>query len=53
MPQQHHPAADLMDDAELGAFLGGIKERVDRTVAQLPSHQAFIDQYCPAGPLTP
>jgi tryptophan halogenase len=49
VPEQHHPAADLMDDAELGAFLGGIKERVDRTVAQLPTHQAFVDQYCPAG----
>ncbi len=48
MPQQHHQAADLMNDAELSRFLNDIKSMVDRTVAQLPSHQAYFKQYCGA-----
>jgi tryptophan halogenase len=47
-PEAHHPAADLMGDAELTDFLGGIKRHVERTVAQLPSHQAYVEQYCKA-----
>jgi tryptophan halogenase len=46
VPESHHPAADLMGDAELAGFLGGIKTHVEKTVAQLPSHQAYVDQYC-------
>ena len=47
-PRQHHPAADLMDDAELSRFLGDIKSRVDRTVRQLPRHGEYVAKYCPA-----
>jgi tryptophan halogenase len=47
-PQQHHPVADLMGDAELSGFLADIKANVDRTVAQLPTHQAYVEQYCKA-----
>jgi tryptophan halogenase len=48
VPQQHHPAADLMGDAELARFLDNIKSSVDRTVAQLPRHQDYVEQYCKA-----
>jgi len=48
MPQQHHPAADLMGDEELSRFLGNIKAGVDSTVVQLPRHQAYVEQYCKA-----
>ncbi len=48
MPRNHHQAADLMGDAELSRFLGGIKSTVDRTVAQLPPHQAYFKKYCGA-----
>jgi tryptophan halogenase len=48
MPEQHHQVADLMDDAELSNFLGVIKSAVDKTVVQLPSHQAYVEQYCKA-----
>ena len=48
IPESHHPAADLMGDAELSGFLNDIKMQVDRTVAQLPSHQSYVEQYCPA-----
>ncbi len=48
LPQHHHQAADLMGDAELSRFLGGIQSSVDRTVAQLPLHQAYVEKYCGA-----
>jgi tryptophan halogenase len=46
VPRRHHPVADLMGDAELSGFLGGMRSAVDRTVQQLPAHQAYVDQYC-------
>jgi tryptophan halogenase len=48
MPLQHHQTADLMGDEELAHFLGGIKGQIDRTVAGLPSHQAYVERYCSA-----
>ena len=45
-PQQHHPVADLMGDEELSRFLDGIKTSVEKTVAQLPAHQTYVEQYC-------
>jgi tryptophan halogenase len=47
-PQQHHPLADLMGDEELSRFLDGIRDSVERTVAQLPAHQAYVEQYSKA-----
>jgi tryptophan halogenase len=48
MPDQHHPSADLMGDEELNGFLEGIRKQVERTVAQLPQHQAYVERYCGA-----
>ncbi|MNR61042.1 hypothetical protein D3C85_1826710 [compost metagenome] len=48
MPRRHHPTADLMGDGELAHFLNGAREYVARLVAQLPSHQAYLERYCPA-----
>jgi tryptophan halogenase len=48
LPRQHHPVADLMGDQELTGFLADIKANVERTVAQLPRHQAYVEQYCKA-----
>ena len=50
LPSNHHPVADLMGDAELSNFLGNIRGGVDRTLSQLPKHQAYLQQYCPAAP---
>jgi tryptophan halogenase len=47
-PEQYHPVASVMSDAELAAFLESIKARVDKTVGQLPSHRAYLQQYCEA-----
>jgi tryptophan halogenase len=46
LPEQHHQSADLMGDAELRGFLGSIRDRVSKTVAQLPQHQAYVERYC-------
>jgi len=48
MPEGHHQTADLMGDAELKGFLDNISGTVNRTVAQLPPHEAYVRQYCPA-----
>ena len=47
-PAQHHQTADLMGDAELTGFLEAIREGVNKTVAQLPTHQSYVERYCPA-----
>lgn len=46
MPRQHHQIADLMGDAELSGFLNSISSSIAKTVMQLPSHQAYVQQYC-------
>lgn len=46
VPRHHHPVADLMCDAELAQFLGGIRNGVDLAVRQLPPHQACLQGYC-------
>ncbi|OUS67767.1 tryptophan halogenase [Pseudoalteromonas sp. A601] len=48
MPKQHHLIASLMSDDELTRFLNSIKQQISQRVSQLPSHQAFLQQYCPA-----
>ena len=45
-PSHHHPAADLMGDRELAAFLDGIRSQVERNLRRLPTHQAYVDSYC-------
>jgi tryptophan halogenase len=51
VPEQYHPIVDSMSDEELRNFLNGLAGNVDHLVNQLPSHQAFIANYCPAEPL--
>jgi tryptophan halogenase len=48
LPACHHPVVDVMGDDELDRFLKGIKSQVDSTLAQLPSHQAYVEDYCKA-----
>ncbi len=53
MPEHYHPVAGVMTDEELRAFLANIKTRVDKTVAQLPPHRVYVEQYCAAARLNP
>jgi tryptophan halogenase len=46
VPEQYHPAADVLSDEELTRFMANIRTRVDQTVARLPRHDAYVEQYC-------
>ena len=48
MPRAHHPVADKLTDAELDRLLSSIRENVAQTAAGLPTHEAYLQQYCPA-----
>lgn len=50
VPKQYHPIADVMSEPDLTRFLGDIRADVEKTVKQLPSHQAYLNSYCPATP---
>lgn len=50
IPTSYHPIVDNMSDDELKRFLAGLKQTVDKNVAQFPSHQQFINQYCQSQP---
>ena len=46
VPEQYHPIVNMMSDDELNSFLRGIDQYVKTLVAQLPSHNDFINHYC-------
>ncbi len=48
LPEQYHPVVDVMSEDELTRFMRDIKSRVDSTVAKLPGHKAYVEQYCKA-----
>ncbi|AQR61481.1 tryptophan halogenase [Brevundimonas sp. LM2] len=45
-PRQYHHMARLMPDAALAGALGDLKRNIDKAVAALPTHEAFLDRYC-------
>jgi tryptophan halogenase len=47
-PDDYHPVARKLTDAELARLLGGIRESVSRTVAELPPHADYVAHYCGA-----
>ena len=46
LPRTYHPVADMMSETEVRDFLAHISDNVQRTVAKLPTHQAYLDRYC-------
>ena len=48
MPADHHPIADVMSEKEVRVFLEHIENNVKRNVDRLPSHEAYIANYCRA-----
>lgn len=48
LPESYHPTADMMDRGEIDGFLKHIIENVRLTVDKLPTHQAYINNYCSA-----
>jgi tryptophan halogenase len=46
-PNSYHPIVDMMDEQELRQFMQIQRQKVDHVLGQLPTHQEFIDRYCP------
>jgi tryptophan halogenase len=46
-PKSYHPIVDMMDDQELRQFMQIQRQKVDLVLNQLPTHQEFINRYCP------
>lgn len=49
MPGPPHPLARSLADEDMKKLFDSIREPIGRAVAQMPSQQGFIDQYCKAG----
>ena len=37
-----------MSDQDLTRFLNGLRGSIEQALAQMPSHQDFLDRYCKA-----
>jgi tryptophan halogenase len=48
VPENYHQVVNVMNDGELTHFMQGIRTQVEQTVAKLPDHQAYVEQYCKA-----
>jgi tryptophan halogenase len=46
-PQSYHTIVDMMDEQELRQFMQIQGQKVDQILSQLPTHQEFINRYCP------
>ncbi len=46
-PKSYHPIVDMMPEEELRRFIDILSHRVDHVLGRLPSHQEFINSYCP------
>ncbi|HYG07503.1 MAG TPA: tryptophan halogenase family protein [Stenotrophomonas sp.] len=49
-PGAPHPLARGLSDADMTRLLAAVRQPIDRAVAQMPSQQEFINQYCKAPP---
>jgi tryptophan halogenase len=47
-PDHYHHVTRAMSERDLRQFLDGMRTSIAQTVAQMPSHQEFIDRYCKA-----
>lgn len=48
MPRDYHPAARAIPDDQLLSYLNKYKDTIAQRVAAMPTHQEFLDKYCPA-----
>jgi tryptophan 7-halogenase len=48
MPSAYHPAARVLGEQELTKFLADFRASIEQTVARMPAHQDFVNQYCKA-----
>jgi tryptophan halogenase len=48
MPADYHPVARALPDADMRRLFDAIRKPINAAVQSMPSHQAFLEQYCPA-----
>lgn len=48
LPDKYHRIVDEMSQQELAHFLNNTQQAIKSKVNQMPSHKAFIDQFCSA-----
>jgi len=46
IPSSYHPMVALMAEPELQSFLASIAADVDKSIAMLSTHEAFVKKYC-------
>lgn len=46
-PRRYHPLARIMPRKDLARALDDLKSGIATAVAKLPSHQSFVERYCP------
>jgi tryptophan halogenase len=51
LPRGHDSRADAIDADKIAAELQRVRELVRDAVVRMPSHEAFLKQYCPAKPI--
>jgi tryptophan halogenase len=49
MPTGYDTLADAPNGEELARRMAGVREQVSTAVARMPTHEEFLQQYCPAG----
>jgi len=47
-PRGYHHIADMMGTEQLRQALEDLRTNISAVVVKMSSHQAFLDQYCPA-----
>ena len=52
MPKRHHGASRMLPAQSLTQQLTAFKQSVNQALAQLPAHDTFLKQYCPANQST-
>lgn len=50
MPEDYHPFADTASMDKLEQMLDKLRISIEEQAANLPTHQNFINRYCPAKP---
>jgi tryptophan halogenase len=49
LPEDYNPMADKLTEQQLSEFLADIRKIIEKTVANLPTHDQFISDNCAAG----
>lgn len=52
LPESYNPLVDNVEETQLRQSLASMKQAISAGVGAMPSHEAFLDKYCPAPQLS-